>query len=88
MDESGIHKFCFRTHARSLCGRRAYGLIPSKKFARTNIVAGYCDGNIIGEYCYIGSTTTAVFELCFRKFLLPETQQGYAVILHNASFHK
>lgn len=87
LDESGIHKFCFRRYARSLRGKRVYGLIPGKKFARLNIVAGYCDGNILGEYCYTGTTTSSVFEEWFCKFMLPETSAGDCIVLDNASFH-
>lgn len=82
-----MHKFYFRRYARTLCGKRVYGLIPGKKFSRTNIVAGYCDGKIIGEYCYTGSTTSKVFEEWFCEFLLPETLKGDVIIIDNASFH-
>jgi hypothetical protein len=70
-----------------LRGKRIYGLIQGKKFSRTNIVAGYCDGKILGEYCYTGTTNSAVFEEWFCKFLLPETKNGDYIILDNASFH-
>ncbi len=87
MDESGIHQFCFRRYARALRGQRVYGLVPGKKFSRTNIVAGYRNGKIMSEYCYQGSTTAKVFEDWFCERLLPETNAGDAIILDNASFH-
>lgn len=87
MDESGVTNFWFREYAHSLRGERVYGLIPGKKFFRTNIVAGYCDGKIMGEYCYTSTTTAQVFEEWFCKFLLPETQKGDVIIMDNARFH-
>jgi hypothetical protein len=70
-----------------LRGKRVYGLIPGRKFSRLNIVAGYCDGKILAEYCYTGSTNSSVFEEWFCKFLLPQTHRGDCLILDNASFH-
>jgi len=70
-----------------LCGTRIHGLVSGKKFARVNVVAGYCDGHILGEYCYTGSTTAEKFESWFCNFLLPETRAGDVVVIDNASFH-
>jgi transposase len=76
-----------RVYGRALRCQRVHGFISGKRAGRTNVVAGYCDGRILGEFCYKGSTTAKVFEEWFRKFLLPETNKGDAIILGNASFH-
>jgi len=70
-----------------LRGKRIHGFVPGKKYARVNVVAGYCDKRVLGEYCYTGSTTSKRFEAWFCDFLLPETQQGDVIIMDNASFH-
>ena len=64
-----------------------HGFVPGKRFARLNVVAGYCDGHVLGEYCYKGTTTSQIFEDWFCRFLLPETTIGDVVIMDNASFH-
>lgn len=87
IDESGINRFYFRLYARALRGNRVHGHIRGRKFARLNVVAGYCDGKTLGEYCYSGTTTAQVFEDWFCDFLLPETQAGDVIIMDNASFH-
>ena len=87
VDESGVSRFCFREYARALRGKRVHGFVPGKKYARVNVVAGYCDGKILGEYCYSGSTTSKVFEDWFCHFLLPETLKGDVIIMDNARFH-
>jgi transposase len=87
IDESGISRFRYRERARALRGKRVYGLARGRRFARTNIAAGYRDGKILGEYCYGGSTSAAVFEDWFCAFLLPETRKGDVIIMDNASFH-
>lgn len=76
-----------RGRAWSLRGKKVYGAIPGRKFARVNIVAGLCEGKILGEYCYKGTTTAKVFEDWFCDFLLPETRRGDVIIMDNASFH-
>jgi hypothetical protein len=87
IDESGISQFCFREYARALCGTRIHGFISGRRFVRVNVVAGYCDGEIIGELCYTGSTTSEKFETWFCTFLLPETHHGDVIIMDNARFH-
>jgi transposase len=87
IDESGISQFCYREHARALRGIRVHGFISGRRFTRINVVAGYCDGNIIGEYCYTGSTTSEKFETWFCSFLLPEAHYGDVIIMDNARFH-
>jgi len=82
-----VSKFCFREYARALRGKRVHGFVPGKKFARVNVVAGYCDGRVLGEFCYTGSTTSAKFEAWFCDFLLPETRKGDVIVMDNASFH-
>jgi transposase len=64
-----------------------YGFTSGKRFARVNVVAGYRNGQILGEYSYTGSTTAEVFEEWFCVFLLPETHSGDSIIMDNASFH-
>ncbi len=87
IDESGISQFQYRNYGRSLRGTRVHGFIPGRKYARVNVVAGYSEGQIIGEYCYTGTTTSEVFENWFCSFLLPETQRGDVIIMDNARFH-
>lgn len=87
VDESGVSQLCSREYGRALRGKRVHSTIPGRKFARVNVVAGYCDGQILGEYCYRGSTTAKRFEDWFCDFLLPLTMVGDVIIMDNASFH-
>ena len=66
-------------------GARAHGFAPGKKQARINAVAGYCDGNTLGEYRYTGPTTSKAFEGWFCRFPLRETSEGD--VMDNARFH-
>jgi transposase len=77
----------YREYARAPRGKRVDGFLYGRRFPRVNVVAGYCNGRILGEYCYKGSTTSKIFENWFCDFLLPETQPGDSIIMDNASFH-
>lgn len=87
IDESGVSQCYCREHGRALRGERVYGMRPGRKFARVNVVAGYCDGQILGEYCYVGSATAKLFEDWFCDLLLPTTRAGDVIVMDNASFH-
>ena len=87
MDESGISRFCYCEYGRALRGTRVQGFVRGRRFARLNIIAGYCNVQIMGEYCYRGSTTAKVFEEWFCEFLLPEARPGDTIIMDNARFH-
>jgi transposase len=62
-------------------------LIPGRKYERVNVVAGYCNGQILAETCYTGTTTAAVFENWFVHHMLPQTSSGDVLIMDRASFH-
>ena len=84
-----------RTHGRSVKGQRVYGLVPGKRSARINVVAGYCDGQILADICFRGSMNAQRFGKWhtilnkanllpwFCKHLLPLTKPGDIIILDN-----
>ena len=89
VDESGVSQFCFRSHARSLRGKAVHGIIPGKRFARINVVAGLraSDNEILGDYCYTGTMNALRFEEWFCGHLLPSTRRGDVIVMDNASYH-
>jgi transposase len=54
--------------------------VSSKKYQRTNIIAGYTNKKTIAECVYKNNTDT--------EFLVPELKPGQVVVMDNASFHK
>ena len=88
MDECGVIQNQSRTHGRAVRGKRVYGLVPGKRSARINVVAGYCDGQILGDLCFTGSMNACRFEDWFCKHLLPLAKPGDVIILDNASYHR
>ena len=88
MDETGLDTFLHREYARAPRGQRITGMVPGKKFNRTNIVAGKCCDRILSPLQYDGSTDSRIFEFWFGKILLKEITAGSFIIMDNASFHR
>jgi hypothetical protein len=47
VDKSGIDRHLHRRNAGSAKGKKVFGFVTGKKFQRTNIGAGYAEGNIL-----------------------------------------
>jgi len=88
VDETGIDKYLYREYARSLRGQRIFAHISGKKFKRTNIVAGICQGGWVAPMEYGGTTDSILFEFWFENCLLKEARTGSVIILDNATFHR
>jgi len=88
VDECGIDQFLYREYARALRGKKVFAKISGKKFKRTNIVAGLCQGKWVAPLEYSGTTDSVLFEFWFENCLLKEVDKGSVIILDNATFHK
>jgi len=88
VDECGINQYLYREYAYSPRGQKVVEKISGKKYKRTNIVAGICNGNWVAPMEYDGTTDSILFESWFENYLLEEVKQGSVIILDNATFHK
>ena len=88
VDETGIDHYLYREYARSPRGQKVYAYISGRKFKRTNIVAGICQGKWVAPMEYDGTTDSTLFEFWFENCLLKEAQTGSVIILDNATFHR
>ena len=88
MDESGIEECLFRAFARAPRGQKVFGEISGKKFKRTNIVAGICEGKWVAPLQYDVSTNSILFEFWFENCLLKEIGRKKYIVLDNATFHR
>jgi putative transposase len=77
-----------RERARALRGVKVEDTRRGRKFQKTNVIAGYCNGKPIAEWCYPHSTNSDWFEFWFKEFLIPATPRYSTIILDNASFHR
>ena len=88
IDESGIDEYLYREYGRAKRGEVVKGEISGKKYKRTNIAAGQCNGKIIAPVIYEGITDAAIFETWFENQLLNEARKGSVIIMDNAAFHR
>ena len=88
VDKTGIDQCLYREYARAPRGEKVVAKISGRKFKRTNIVAGICQGNWVAPLEYTGTTDSVLFEFWFENCLLKEVNKGSTIILDNATFHK
>ena len=88
VDECGIDQYLYREFAYSPRGQKVIERISGKKFKRTNILAGICQGEWVAPMEYGGTTDSILFEFWFENCLLKEVRPGSVIILDNATFHK
>jgi transposase len=88
VDETGIDRCLYREYARAQRGQKVVAKISGRKFKRTNIVAGICQGKWVAPMEYTETTDSILFEFWFENCLLKEVDAGSTIILDNATFHK
>jgi transposase len=88
VDETGVNREQRRMYARAKRGVRVYDKRSGKKYKRTNIIGGLCNGKHFAIQCYEHSTTAAFFEDWFEFELIPVLPDNALVIMDNASFHR
>ena len=59
-----------------------------RKFERTNVVAGLLGNQTLGEFFYVGTTDSVLFEWWFENILLKQAPKGCTAIMDNASVHR
>ena len=74
--------------AGALRRQKVIAKISGRKFKRTNIVAGICQGKWVAPLEYTGTTDSILFEAWFENCLLKEVHEGSIIIFDNATFHK
>ena len=88
VDETGIDQCLFREFAYAPRGQHVFDKISGKKFKRSNVVAGICEGRWIAPLQYSGSTDSSLFEFWFEHYLMKETTPRQFIVLDNATFHR
>ena len=68
-------------------GRRFEALKSGRRSGRVNMIAAYCQRNLMAPFTIVGSCNRVVFETWLETCLVPVLRPGQVVILDNASFH-
>jgi transposase len=77
-----------REYGRALRGVKVGDVKRGRKFQSTNVIAGYCNGEFLADWCYPHKTNSMWFELWFKEFLIPSVPKYSTIILDCASFHR
>jgi len=69
-------------------GSRFYALKSGIRQGRVNMIAAYCEGELLAPFTVEGSCNRTVFETWLETCLIPTLKVGQIVIADNATFHK
>lgn len=70
------------------CGKRFYALRAGKRQGRVNMIAAYCQHQLMAPFTVEGACNRTVFETWLENCLLPVLKPGQVLIIDNATFHK
>lgn len=62
-------------------GQRFHALKSGSRRGRVNMIAGYCQKQLMAPFTVNGSCNRQVFELWLEKCLIPQLKPGQVVIL-------
>ena len=88
VDETGLDRFYAREYAYAPRGKTVEGLVPGRKFQRTNLVAAQMGHEVLAPMQYQGTTNAALFESWFEQCLLPCLPKDAVIVMDNAAFHR
>mgnify|MGYP003422895220 FL=1 len=69
-------------------GKRFEALKSGKRGGRINMIAAWCNGQLLAPFTVEGACNRSVFEIWLETCLVPVLKAGQVVIADNATFHK
>ena len=88
LDESGINKYLYRSHARSMRGKKVIGEVSGMRYARESFISALHRGKLFCPMCFKGTCNSDLFNVWLKEMLIPSLRPGQVLILDNASFHR
>jgi transposase len=88
VDECGLDESIQRNYALASIGQKILEDISGNRTARTSIIAGLNQNNILAPWYFSGYCNTEVVLTWIKNELLPTLRVGLTVIWDNATFHK
>lgn len=68
-------------------GKRFEALKSGRRTGRVNMIAAYCQRQLMAPFTVEGACNRVVFETWLKTCLIPVLQPGRVVIVDNATFH-
>ena len=69
-------------------GQKFESLKSGKRTRRVNMIAAYCQKQLLAPFTVEGSCNRTDFETWLETCLIPALKPGQVVIMDNATFHK
>lgn len=88
LDESGIHEFLYNPYGRAPRGTQVFTDVKGSQYQRCNMIAAWCNTQIVAPMVFQGSCDRNVFETWLEKCLITELKPGQVVIMDNYVIHK
>lgn len=87
IDESGMDERDDYGYGWSPRGQRLEALKAGRRSGRVNMIAAYCEHQLMAPFTIEGACNRVVFETWLETCLIPALQPGQVVIGDNATFH-
>lgn len=88
VDEAGADNTSDYAYGWCACSQRFYALKLGHRTQRVNMIAGWCNREVLAPMTFKGSCNTGLVEAWVEQWLVPQLQPGQVVVIDNASFHK
>ena len=69
-------------------GERLYALKSGRRTGRVNMIAAWCNQQLLAPFTIEGACNRSVFEVWLETCLLPTLKPGQKLVIDNATFHK
>jgi transposase len=87
-DEAGMDSRDDYAYAWNERGKRFHALKSGKRQGRVNMIAAYCNGELIAPFTIEGACNRVVFESWIQTCLNKSLKPGQVLVIDNATFHK
>lgn len=87
-DESGMDERDNYGYGYNPRGERYQDFKSGSRGVRINMIAAYCDEELLAPFTIEGGCNRKIFETWLEKCLIPKLKPGQKLVIDNARFHK
>jgi transposase len=87
-DEAGMDSRDDYAYGWNERGKRFHALKSGRRQGRVNMIAAYCNRQLMAPFTIEGACNRGVFEIWIETCLIPLLKPGQWLVIDNATFHK
>jgi transposase len=88
LDEAGMDNREDYGYGYNERGQRFHALKSGRRLGRVNMIAAWCNHQLMAPFTVEGACNRVVFETWLEHCLVPVLKPGQIVVMDNATFHK